>query len=152
MDMWKCHSQEKQHPIPDEDTLWFWEGCRRQRLLIQHCDACQRFRFPPSPMCPYCLSTLYTWQDDPGRGEVQTYCVYYAELAGPAWGAALPYVVAIIRLHHSGVRMLSNLVCKEVRMARIGLPVRVIFDRLDTGVTLPKFIPHVPLEAIGKEG
>lgn len=146
MDMWKCHSQGKQRPIPDEDTLWFWEGCRRQRLLIQRCDVCKTFRFPPSPMCPHCLSMRHTWQDDPGRGEVETYCVYYAELAGPAWEAALPYVVVIVQLHHSGVRMLSNLVCKEVQEARIGLPVRVIFDRLDANLTLPKFIPQVPPE------
>ena len=47
MDMWKCLKDERQLPIADEDTLVFWEGCRRHRLLIQQCDDCHAFRFPP---------------------------------------------------------------------------------------------------------
>ena len=43
MDMWKCHTQGKQLPVPDEDSMVFWEGCRRHRLLIQQCAACDAF-------------------------------------------------------------------------------------------------------------
>ena len=146
MDMWKCHAQGKQLPIPDEDSQIFWEGCRRHRLLIQQCDACQTFRFPPSPLCPRCLSGLATWQDDPGRGTVATYCVYHSELAGPAWGGDLPYVVAVVHLAYSGIHMLSNLVCDQPERARIGLAVRVIFEPVSADMTLPKF---VPCEALG---
>ena len=91
MEVWKCQMQGKQLPIPDEDSLVFWEGCRRQRLLIQQCDACKTFRFPPSPLCPSCLSPATTWQPDPGWGEVLTFCVYHAALASPAWEAELRF-------------------------------------------------------------
>ena len=141
MEMWKCHTTTKQLPIPDEDTLIFWEGCRRQRLLIQQCEVCQRFRFPPSPLCPYCLSSLATWHQDPGRGEVLTFCVYYAELAGPAWREDLPYIVAVIQLWHSTVKVLSNLVHIAPARVRIGLPVRVVFETVSDRITLPKFAP-----------
>jgi len=78
--MWKCHTTGKQLPIPDEDAQIFWEGCRRQRLLIQQCDHCGAFRFPPSPLCQVCLGSLTTWREEPGQGEVVTFCVYHTEI------------------------------------------------------------------------
>jgi uncharacterized OB-fold protein len=141
MKMWKCHTQSKQLPVPDEDSLIFWEGCRRQRLLIQRCDDCKFFRFPPSPLCPRCLSSLATWQNDPGKGEVLTFCVYYSALAGPVWEAELPYIVTVVSLEYSRVKILSNLVCEEIALVRIGLPVYVVFDQITNSITLPKFAP-----------
>jgi len=139
--MWKCHTLEQQLPIPDEESQIFWEGCRRQRLLIQQCDHCSTFRFPPSPLCCACLGSLTTWQEDPGRGEVVTFCVYHSEIAGPAWQAHLPYTVVVVQLWYSGVKMLSQLVCYDPQLVRIGLPVRVGFEVVHTGIALPKFFP-----------
>jgi hypothetical protein len=82
-----------------------------------------------------------TWREDPGRGEVVTFCVYYAELAGPAWQAELPYTVAVVRLSYSGVQMLSNLVCHDLQTIQIGLPVRVGFEAVSASIPLPKFFP-----------
>ena len=141
MEMWKCHTIEQQLPIPDEESQIFWEGCRRRRLLIQQCDHCRTFRFPPSPLCRACLESLTTWQEDPGQGEVVTFCVYHSEIAGPAWQAHLPYMVVVVRLWYSGVQMLSQLVCDDLQLVHIGLPVRVGFEAVHTGITLPKFFP-----------
>src|SRR5262245_36022304 len=136
MEMWKCHMQGKQLPIPDEDSQVFWEGCQRQRLLIQQCDACNTFRFPPSPLCHSCLSSSTTWRSDPGKGEVLTFCVYYDALAGPAWEADLPYTVAVVRLHYSGIKMLSNLRCDNSAIVRVGLPVQVVFTAMTDEIVL----------------
>ena len=139
MDMWKCHTTAKQLPIPDEDSLVFWEGCRRERLLIQQCDACKTYRFPPSPRCPACLSALATWCEEPGTGEILTFCVYYSELAGQAWQAELPYVVAVIRMRCSGVRILSQVLVDTPDTVRIGQGVEVIYEPAGDAMTLPKF-------------
>ena len=143
MEMWKCHMQGKQLPVPDEDSLVFWEGCRRQRLLIQRCDACALFRFPPSPLCPHCLSSSSTWQNDPGKGEILTFCVYHSAIASPVWEAELPYIVGVIFLEYSRVKILSNLVCSNAALVRIGLPVTVVFEHITESITLPKFIPYL---------
>lgn len=140
MDMWKCRSGQKQQPVPDEDSLVFWESCRRQRLVIQQCLACRHYRFPPSPLCPACLSPRLAWREDPGQGEIETFCVYHAELAGPAWQPDLPYVVAVIRLQHTGIQMLSQLRCNDPSAIAIGLPVQVMFESVNERVTLPKFV------------
>ncbi len=145
MEMWKCHTDQKQLPIPDEDSQVFWEGCRRYRLLIQQCDDCQAFRFPPSPLCAACLSGVSTWQEDAGDGEVLTFCVYHSELAGPAWQAELPYVVAVVQLRYSGVKMLSQLRVETLDQAQIGLPVAVRFEPANAHLTLPVFAPQAPI-------
>ncbi|ETX08139.1 Zn-ribbon domain-containing OB-fold protein [Candidatus Entotheonella palauensis] len=141
MDMWKCHAGQKQLPVPDEDSLVFWEACRRQRLVVQQCVACQHYRFPPSPLCPACLSPRLAWREDPGRGEVETFCVYHSELAGPAWQPDLPYVVAVIRLWHTGVQMLSQLRCTDPGAIAIGMVVQVRFEPASEQIMLPKFVP-----------
>ena len=143
MDMWKCLKETRQLPIPDEDTLVFWEGCRRRRLLIQQCDDCQAFRFPPSPLCPQCLSSMTTWREDSGQGEVLTFCVYHSELAGPGWRSKLPYVVAVVELSQSGVKMLGNLIVADPNLACIGLKVRLGFEMIDDRITLPQFHPDL---------
>ena len=141
MDMWKCLKEGRQLPIPDEDTLVFWEGCRRRRLLIQQCDDCHAFRFPPSPLCPQCSSSMATWRQDSGRGEVLTFCVYHSELAGPAWRSKLPYVVTVVELLQSRVKMLGNLMVTDPDLVRIGLEVRLEFETIDNRITLPQFRP-----------
>lgn len=153
MDMWKCHAGQKQLPIPDEDSIVFWEACRRQRLVVQQCVACRHHRFPPSPLCPACLSPRLTWQEDVGQGEIETFCIYHSELAGPAWQSELPYVVAVIRLWQTQVQMLSQIQCDDPSRISIGLPVHVIFEPASERVTLPKFAlsatanPHPELDS-----
>ena len=141
MDMWKCLKESRQLPIPDEDTLVFWEGCRRRRLLIQQCDDCYVFRFPPSPLCPQCSSSMTTWQQDSGEGEVLTFCVYHSELAGLAWRSKLPYVVAVVELLQTRVNMLANLTVGAPDLVHIGLKVRLSFETIDEQITLPQFHP-----------
>lgn len=150
MEMWKCHTGQKPLPVPDEDSLVFWEACRRQRLVIQQCVACQRYRFPPSPLCPACLSPRSAWREDPGAGDIETFCVYHSALAGPAWQPELPYVVAVIRLWHTGVQMLSQLQCDDPRAISIGLAVQVFFEPASQQVVLPKFVPVAASQIVSR--
>ena len=144
MDVWKCHSEQRQLPIADEDTLVFWEACRRGRLVIQQCLACGRYRFPPSPLCSACLSPRLAWREDPGQGDIETFCVYHSALAGPAWQAALPYVVAVVRLRHCGVQILSQIRCGDPSAVAIGLAVQVVFEAASEQVALPTFALLTP--------
>ena len=88
-----------------------------------------------------CLGSLTTWREDPGQGEVVTFCVYYTEIAGPAWRPSLPYTVVVVHLWYSGIEMLSNLVCDDLQAVHIGIPVRVGFEVVNEWLTLPKFFP-----------
>ena len=52
-----------------------------------------------------------------------------------------PYVVALIELEE-GVRLVSNVIGIEPGEVRIGLPVEVVFERVDEELTLPLFRPR----------
>ena len=59
----------------------------------------------------------------------------------PAFERHLPYNVIVVRLEE-GPFMVSNLVDHTADDLRIGLPVEVVFERLDDAIALPKFRPR----------
>ena len=68
-----------------------------------------------------------------------------ANADAPCWNVARPgheppFVVALVELEE-GVRMLGNLVDVDPAAVSIGLPVEVVFDRIDDELTLPNWRP-----------
>ena len=59
-------------PLPriDGPNRPFWDGARAQRLVLQRCLDCGWVRFPPSLLCPRCLSEKLEWSLLSGRGTV----------------------------------------------------------------------------------
>jgi len=125
-------------PIPDDDTREFWEGCKKHELLIQKCEDCATFRFPPRTMCYKCLSTNFKWIKSSGRGEVYTFSNIFVPF-GPGWEK--PYVLAIIQLEEN-VKMISNVIDCDPEVVGIGMKVAVCFDDVTEDITLPKFKPN----------
>jgi uncharacterized OB-fold protein len=118
----------------------FWDAAREERLLLQHCAACQRWIFYPRIQCPHCGAGEPRWRQASGRGTVYSYTVVYNN-APSAFIAEVPYVVAVIRLEE-GVQMLSNIVDCDFGALRCDLPVEVTFRVLDERFTLPVFRPR----------
>jgi uncharacterized OB-fold protein len=58
-----------------------------------------------------------------------------------AFVSELPYVVALVTLDE-GPRMISNIVECPVKSVRCDMPVEVVFEAAQGGVTLPKFRPR----------
>lgn len=125
-------------PIPNPDTELFWQGCGRGELLLQRCLSCRSYRHPPSPICDSCLSSENEWVTASGQGTVYSFVIVRESLRG--WKFEVPYVVAIIELAE-GRHMLSNVVGIPVEHVQIGMRVRVIFERVNEEISLPKFKP-----------
>ena len=107
----------------------FAQGCREQVLRIQRCRDCGRFRHPPSPRCPHCRSEACDWPAVAGGGEVYSYTIV-RHAASEALRAALPYNVVVVLLDGTdGVRLVSNLIDAAPEMVRIGLRVRLDWER-----------------------
>ncbi len=127
-------------PVPDPDTRPFWEGCLQGKLLLQRCDACSGFRFPPSESCPNCGSERVSWVGSTGRGKVFSWIVVTHPVPREIYAADVPYVVALVELEE-GVRMATNIVgCAPASIAA-AMHVEVVFDRVSDEVALPKFRP-----------
>lgn len=128
-------------PLPGitEDSEPYWEGTRHGELRAQRCADCGHLRFPPAILCPKCLSERGEWQRLSGRGTIYTYIIVHRP-QHPAFFADAPYNVAIVELEE-GLRMHTNIVEGANEELHVGMPVEVVFEKVDDEVTLPKFRP-----------
>ena len=125
-------------PLPKIDPVnqRFWDHARDERLAVQRCDACGDVHFPPSPVCPNCLSEDQSWQVVSGRGTLESW-VEFHRAYWDGFKDELPYGVCLVRLAE-GPLLVSNLVGGDAG-ARLGAPVQVVFEKVTDTVTLPKF-------------
>lgn len=91
----------------DPTTRPFWEAAREERLLIQHCETCDRHQLYPRPFCVGCTSIEIEWVPASGSGTVWSTTRVHLP-ADPALGLPTPYDLAIVELDE-GPRLLTNL-------------------------------------------
>jgi len=130
---------EKPLPRPSEDSAPYWEAAQRGELRMQQCAECGHVRFPPSVLCARCLSERAEWVKLSGRGHVFSWIVVH-QSQHPAFNADVPYNVAIIELAE-GPRLHSTIVDCPNDEIHVGLPVEVVFDKVNDEITLPRFRP-----------
>jgi uncharacterized OB-fold protein len=102
------HAAPADGPGPDidlESSAW-WEGLRSHRVLLQHCGACDRVRFPPMPRCPWCADDTFDTVESAGLGTVYSFVTAHVAIS-PGYRGSLPYAVATIALDE-GPRLLGQ--------------------------------------------
>jgi hypothetical protein len=127
-------------PIPPEnpDSAPYWRAAREERLEMQRCAGCGRFRFPPSLLCPHCHGEGAEWAPLSGRGRIVSFSIVHRAPA-PAFQARVPYVLALVDLEE-GPRMMANVVGEGALEVAIDDAVEVVFEaRGDDGFKLPQF-------------
>ncbi|MFJ3979410.1 bifunctional MaoC family dehydratase N-terminal/OB-fold nucleic acid binding domain-containing protein [Streptomyces sp. NPDC090021] len=126
---------QRPRPVVNRDNQGFWEGVREHRLLIQRCTSCATLRFPWLPGCNSCASPDWDTVEASGDGTVFSHVVMHHP-PFPAFDP--PYAVALVELAE-GVRMISNITGVPYDEVRIGMPVRLEFQRVDDDLELPVF-------------
>ena len=134
-------------PVPTMDDAAFWDHCAERRLHFQSCAACQQPRHPPTPICSRCGSTRLQWVEAPDQATVFTFTVVHHP-SHPAVIGHLPYVVAVVDFAQlAQVRLVTNVTDVDPAQVRVGLPVRLWWDRLADAdaaarpMYLPRFRP-----------
>jgi uncharacterized OB-fold protein len=123
----------------DAWTRPFWEAAARRVLVAPQCGACRRFRMPPTPFCPHCLTQALDWPTLSGEGIVYSYTIVSRAIL-PEMEAALPYVPALVELPDAGgVRLITNIVGVPVDAISIGAVARVVWGERSDGVVVPRF-------------
>lgn len=131
----------KQSPVPDEIDRPFWEACNQERLILQHCDTCDRFQHPPERRCAGCgTSDSLSWREVGGNGTIYSYSVVY-DTPIAALQEDQPYNVAVIDLDDApGINMLSHLPGTPADEVPIGAAVRLVFETTPaTGQKVPEW-------------
>jgi uncharacterized OB-fold protein len=129
---------EKPLPQPDALSAPFWENAHKGKLSVQACEDCGDRHFPPTPVCPHCLSSRQSWQAVSGRGTLLSWTVFHRAY-WPAFQHELPYAVCLVRLEEGPV-LVSNFASGEpTEGLAAGRPVEAVFEKITDEVTLPKF-------------
>lgn len=118
------------------DGAPYWEGARSGKLRFQYCPACEAAQFPPRKVCTHCGGEAIEWRDSALLGVVDSFAV--VERAPNAYfKEKVPYVIALISLRE-GFRLMVNLLGDTALKARIGDPIRVVFETREDGMVLPQ--------------
>jgi uncharacterized OB-fold protein len=126
-------------PTPSETTQPYWDGTKERRLVLQRCEACDRFVHHPREACPSCLGSELSWTEVSGGGTIHALSVHTVPFE--AMGKEdCPYVVAFIELDE-GPRFLSNVVGPTRTEARAGDRVELTWQPVQSGYHLPVFRP-----------
>jgi uncharacterized OB-fold protein len=132
-------SKPKPIPRPAPESAPYWEAAKQHKFQVPHCNACGQYWFPPSASCPHCLSTDFAFTEVSGRGKVFSFVTFH-RVYHPAFEQEVPYVVALVELEE-GPRLLTNIVGVPVDKVVCDMPVKVVFDDVGDGVSVPKFTP-----------
>ncbi|MFD4621899.1 bifunctional MaoC family dehydratase N-terminal/OB-fold nucleic acid binding domain-containing protein [Streptomyces sp. NPDC058475] len=131
----KPPTARRPRPVVNRDNAGFWEGVGQHRLLIQRCGGCGTLRFPWLPGCHACGCPEWDPVESSGEGTVYSYVVMHHP---PFPAFEPPYAVGLVELAE-GVRIVSNVVGVPYDKVRIGMPVRLEFQRYDEELELPVF-------------
>jgi len=110
-------------------------------LRIARCADCGAYTHPPLPRCRVCRSDQVALAPVSGRAVVAGFTVNHQQ-----WLPDFPppYVIAVVALEEDdGVRLTTNIVNCPPEDVRIGMPVRVLFEKAGD-VYLPLFEPQEP--------
>ena len=125
-------------PIPNGDTVKFWEGCNEEKLLYQKCVNCSAIQFYPRSFCLKCQSLELIWEVSTGRGAIHTYTINQ-RAPTEAFKSDTPYIIALVDFDE-GFRMMMNVKECSFSELAIGMRVRVIFEQ--RGSTIPQNVPQ----------
>jgi len=129
------------YPLPDVDDPVmrpFWDGARAGKLVLQREPATGTVLWPPKPMYWKGGGRL-EWFQASGRGTVYSWVVGHEPFL-PAFRHLLPLVMVLVQVEE-GPRLVGYMVNVRPEEMRFGMPVRVVFQRLDERVTLPVWEP-----------
>ncbi len=112
---------------PDGLDAPYWAGLQDERLCIQRCGDCQTWQWGPEWICHRCHSDAMTFEEVPATGTIYS----YERVWHPVHPALLeqgPYIVVLVELDPSGVRVVGNLLGDAEQEVVIGSRVRGVFE------------------------
>ena len=126
--------------IRTEDNVFFFEGCREGRLLIQRCTQCGALRHPPSPACPQCRSFEWDSVESSRRGTLHSWTVVHHP-QDP--GFSYPLAVGLLDLEE-GTRLVADIAGVPHETLEIGMSLEVVFTEHPHGEQLPQLRAPAP--------
>ena len=128
---------EKLVPGPGPDTKPFWDALHSGRFELQRCADCKRVRHYPRPVCDACYSMNAEWVTASGRAALHSWTITHHAFH-PGFKVDLPLMLLTVDLEE-GVRMQARGRGIDEAALKVGLKLRLGFDRVKDDLTLPVF-------------
>ena len=116
-------------PGYNRDNMFFRDGLKEGKFLIQRCVGCQTLRQPPRAMCPKCHSFEWDVVEASGMGTIYSYATHHHP---PLPGIEMPARIVLVELDE-GVRAVGNLVDATDADMKIGNRVTFTVRRYPNG-------------------
>ena len=131
-------------PLPDVDDkegAAFWEGTRNEELRFPRCRSCNRFHWYLCSLCPFCHSPDIEWKAITCQPKLWSW-TYVRWPIGRLFDIHGPYILILVEFDEApGVHLVSDLVDCQPEDVYIGMPLEVIYQRINERVTMPLFRP-----------
>lgn len=126
--------------IIDSDSLPYWEGTKKSKLIIQYCGNCRRYQFYPRIVCKNCMSDV-EWVEASGEGTIYSFTVVH-RVFNNNFKEKAPFIVALVELKE-GPRIMSNIINVDIDEVRIDMDVKAVFKEDFGEYKLVQFIPDI---------
>jgi uncharacterized protein len=114
-------------------TAFFWASGADGTLRFLRCQTCAYFVHPPTSYCPDCGGRDLAPEAVTGKAMLYSFTINVQ----PWDGNNEPYILGIVEIDEQpGLRLMTNIVCADHALIRIGMPLHVVFEDHD-----PVFIP-----------
>lgn len=130
-------------PVPDQWTKPFWDGAREQKLMVQRCQKCGNYNHPPAFICMGCYDreASLEFEQVSGRGTIYSWYIYHDTATG-GFEEKVPYLVVAVELDEQPrLVLLSNLLNCPYDQVELGMPVEVVWEKVNDEITIPQFQP-----------
>lgn len=117
-------------PVPENDNLSapYWEGVRREELMVQRCKDCGTWVWGPEWICHSCHSFDLEWTKVEGKGRIYSWERPWHPVH-PALKDHGPYLIVLVELPGAGnIRMIGNLLGDPRQEVEIGAEVEAVFE------------------------
>ena len=125
-------------PAVTEETEGFWAAAAEGRLVIEQCDNCGAYSFPPRGMCRSCRGRSLHPVEVTGRGRVYSYTVNHQR-----WlpDLEVPFAIVLVEFpDHPGIRVAGRIRGCEPDQVAIHDEVEVGFEPGPGGYAIPSFV------------
>lgn len=129
----------KPRPEITSDNRPYFDGLNEGRLMLQRCAACGKIRHYPRPVCDGCWSMQAEWVQASGLATVHSWTISHHPFH-PGFKAELPYALVTVDLEED-VRLHARARDIDPATLRIGMPVRIGFERVTAEFSLPVIVP-----------
>jgi len=126
-------------PKPSALTKPFWDAAKEKKLVIQYDPDSRCYQWWPRALSVKTGKMNLEWREVSGNGNLYSYTVTHVPALG--FEDKVPYLVGLVELDE-GVRIISNLSGITEDNAKIGMPLRVTWEKLTDDINLFSFAPR----------